>query len=326
MSAPPVLSPHQQQAAKFIYDRAVQRGIAPERAVELAAAAYSESGLNPEAKNPSSGAAGFFQLLSKGYVDKANAAGGVFDPAANTDAILPDYANYWKQHPNAAPGEAARDVERSGEGAGFYTKGLGALGFLGKGGGPKLAPLAAVATPQAASGPDPRRQFAMAIAAGIGQRKDPHRLLDALVQLRQGLQRQPSTDVVAPQAASGPVAAGSPVANLTSRGGEHPTAGLDGFPAYDYFAPAGSAAVSPVDGVVVRLSGHDPKLGPIDGPHGPLGWSVYIKGADGHVRFLTHMGSRNVGVGQRVKAGETIGTVADYDRYGTPSHIHMGTQ
>jgi murein DD-endopeptidase MepM/ murein hydrolase activator NlpD len=38
------------------------------------------------------------------------------------------------------------------------------------------------------------------------------------------------------------------------------------------------------------------------------------------------MGSRNVRVGQTVKAGQPIGTVADYAKYGTPSHIHMGVQ
>ena len=117
---------------------------------------------------------------------------------------------------------------------------------------------------------------------------------------------------------------GSPVADMTSVGGEHPTEGLAGYPARDYFAPAGSPAVAPVTGKVIRLSGHDPSMGPIDGPHGPLGWSVYIQGNDGHIYYLTHMGSRNVQVGATVRAGQPIGTVADYAKYGTPSHIHMG--
>lgn len=119
---------------------------------------------------------------------------------------------------------------------------------------------------------------------------------------------------------------GAPVARETSVSSEHPTAGLAGFPARDYFAPSGSAAVAPISGTVVRLSGHDPRQGPIEGPHGPLGWSVYIRGTDGHEYYLTHMGSRNVKVGQTVKAGQPIGTVADYQKYGTPSHIHMGVR
>jgi len=118
--------------------------------------------------------------------------------------------------------------------------------------------------------------------------------------------------------------AGSPVADLTSTSNAHPTEGLAGYPAHDYFAPSGSRTDSPVSGKVVRLSGHDPAQGPIEGPHGPLGWSVYIQSNDGHTYYLTHMGSRSVQVGQTVKAGQPIGTVADYARYGTPSHIHVG--
>jgi murein DD-endopeptidase MepM/ murein hydrolase activator NlpD len=100
--------------------------------------------------------------------------------------------------------------------------------------------------------------------------------------------------------------------------------GLAGYPAHDFFAPSGSEVVAPIGGKVIRLSGHDPKQGPTEGPHGPLGWSVYIKGNDGKTYFLTHMGSRSVKVGEKVKAGVPIGTVADYAAYGTPSHIHMG--
>lgn len=117
---------------------------------------------------------------------------------------------------------------------------------------------------------------------------------------------------------------GDPVIGGTSVGGEHDTAGLPGYPAKDYFAPAGSTAVAPVSGKVIKLSGHDPKGGPTNGPHGPLGWSVYIQAADGRTYFLTHLGKRSVKVGQTIKAGTPIGTVANYDKYGTPSHIHMG--
>jgi len=125
-------------------------------------------------------------------------------------------------------------------------------------------------------------------------------------------------------AGKGPAGRRSPVAHMTSEGGQHPTAGLAGYPARDYFAKPGTAAVAPVNGTVVRLSGHDPAQGPTQGPHGPLGYSVYIKGDDGHMYFLTHMGKRNVKPGQRVRSGQKIGTVANYDKYGTPSHIHMG--
>lgn len=123
---------------------------------------------------------------------------------------------------------------------------------------------------------------------------------------------------------SGSAKLGDPVVGGTGIGGLHPTAGLAGYPAHDYFAPSGSEAVAPISGTVIRLSGHDPAQGPVEGPHGPLGWSVYIKGSDGRTYFLTHLGSRTVTVGERLKAGQKIGTVADYAKYGTPSHVHMG--
>ena len=115
-----------------------------------------------------------------------------------------------------------------------------------------------------------------------------------------------------------------PVVDETSVGGMHQTMGLPGFPAHDYFAPAGTPVVAPITGKVIKLSGYDPKMGPIEGPHGPLGWSVYIQAPNGSVYYLTHMGSRNVKLGETLKAGQIIGTVADYAQYGTPSHIHMG--
>jgi len=110
----------------------------------------------------------------------------------------------------------------------------------------------------------------------------------------------------------------------TSIGVEHPTEGLDGFPAHDYFAPAGSPAVAPVSGTIVKLSGHDPADGPTEGAHGPFGWSVYVQGDNGRTYYMTHMGTRDVKVGQQVKAGQALGTVGNYAKYGTPSHIHMG--
>jgi murein DD-endopeptidase MepM/ murein hydrolase activator NlpD len=110
----------------------------------------------------------------------------------------------------------------------------------------------------------------------------------------------------------------------TSIGGLHPTEGLPGFPAHDYFAPAGSPAVAPVTGTIVKLSGTNPSAGPTEGPHGPFGWSVYVQGSNGRTYYMTHMGTRDVEVGQTVKAGQVLGTVGDYAKYGTPSHIHMG--
>lgn len=117
---------------------------------------------------------------------------------------------------------------------------------------------------------------------------------------------------------------GSPVTRGTGKGGLHETAGLPGYPAYDWFAPAGSPCVAPVAGRIRRFSGHDPKLGAVGGSGGPLGWTIYLAGDDGNDYFITHMGSRTVAVGQRVAQGQTIGTVANYHSFGRADHIHMG--
>jgi hypothetical protein len=119
--------------------------------------------------------------------------------------------------------------------------------------------------------------------------------------------------------------AGYPVPRPTSVGPIHDTSGLPGYPARDYFAPAGSPCVSPVNGKIARFSGHDPALGAIEGAGGPLGWSVYItESSTGYSYYLTHMGSRLCFVGETVQTGEVIGTVANYHKYGRADHIHMG--
>lgn len=119
--------------------------------------------------------------------------------------------------------------------------------------------------------------------------------------------------------------AGSPIPGQRPVKSTHQTAGLPGYPAVDYFAPAGSPCVSPVNGRVTRTSGHDPSIGPVNGPHGPFGWSYYIEGDDGRTYFLTHLGGRIVKVGDRVRQGQKIGTVANYAKWtGTPNHIHQG--
>lgn len=108
-------------------------------------------------------------------------------------------------------------------------------------------------------------------------------------------------------------------------GRTHDTSGLDGYPAYDYFAPPGTPVVAPASGLVFKLSGKDPKLG---GPaHGPLGWSIYIAASDGSGTryYMTHIDKRRVKLGMHVTQGQVIAYVAK----GTPGwqaepHCHMG--
>jgi murein DD-endopeptidase MepM/ murein hydrolase activator NlpD len=197
--------------------------------------------------------------------------------------------------------------------------------------------------------PDQRRAFAQSLIGAIDAKGQlsTQGLLGALQKQKKLIWQSPQqaapappaeaptlnrTPAVAPQAPA-PVgqheyahAAGSPIPSkyLSSIGVEHPTAGLEGYPAHDYMADAGSPVVAPVGGTIVRFSGHDPAGGPVNGVHGPFGWSEYLQGDDGHLYYLTHLGSRSVTVGDKVKAGQVIGTVGDYSRWGGASHVHEG--
>lgn len=155
-----------QQNARLVYNLGVQHGLSPARARELVAAAYEESGLNAGINNrQGSGAAGLFQLLSSGYVSRAKKLGGVYNPKANTLAILPAYVRYWQQHPNARPGEGAAAVEASGQGAGFYARHLGRFAQVGGGDAgpvPRPSPLPGLAT-----APGNTQQVGQALLAAV---------------------------------------------------------------------------------------------------------------------------------------------------------------
>lgn len=165
------LTPQQQQTALRLEQTAIRGGASPDRARELALVAFHESSLDPAARNKTSGAAGLLQLLSPGYVQKAQKLGGVDDPDANVNAILPDYLAYWKQHPGAPVGAAGAAVERSGQGAGWYGAGLDQIplvdgkptAFAGqKPPGPAGSPFAA--------GDDPRQLFTQQMIQAVRDR------------------------------------------------------------------------------------------------------------------------------------------------------------
>ena len=146
------LNPQQQQVGQMLYQLAVQRGLSPQHAREFVSAGFAESGLNPHADNPRTHARGLFQLLSRGYRQRAQQLGGLDNPRANALAILPSYQRYWRQHPHAMAGAAGRDVELSGAGAGFYSRGLAQLGNLG--GGPPNALQSEPPTGRVSAAPD----------------------------------------------------------------------------------------------------------------------------------------------------------------------------
>jgi hypothetical protein len=103
----------------------------------------------------------------------------------------------------------------------------------------------------------------------------------------------------------------------------HETAGLAGFPAVDVFADPNTVVLAPEDGVIDKLSGHDPKEG--GPPGGPYGFSIYLRAASGRY-FMTHFATRRVALQNRVTRGQPIGTVCDSAVSGKPntSHIHVG--
>lgn len=105
----------------------------------------------------------------------------------------------------------------------------------------------------------------------------------------------------------------------------HQTEGLPGYPAIDVFAQAGTVALAPAAGTIDKLSGHP--VTPRVRPGGPYGLSCYLTRADGGRYFCTHFATLSVHLGEKVKKGQPLGTVADYAKATggiTPSHVHLG--
>lgn len=94
----------------------------------------------------------------------------------------------------------------------------------------------------------------------------------------------------------------------------HDTDGLEGYPAVDLFAPAGTPFLAPEDGRVVRLSGKGGTSGNV------YGWSVYFVGKSGRKYFITHLNKQRAR--GRVKAGQPIGTVSAWES--GDEHAHVG--
>lgn len=115
---------------------------------------------------------------------------------------------------------------------------------------------------------------------------------------------------------------GSPIPGQRPHSATHQTAGLPGYPAFDYMASAGTSVVAPEDGKVFKLSGKDPSLG--GPPGGALGYSIYIQGKSGKKYFLTHLDKVAVKVGDNVEQGHKIAVVADGPASWSSPHCHMG--
>ena len=85
--------------------------------------------------------------------------------------------------------------------------------------------------------------------------------------------------------------------------------------AKDWFAPAGTAVRSPVDGKIVEVRASVGNSGQI------FGGVVKVQANDGKVWVFRHVDPGNVRVGQRVDAGDRIAKVTNWT--GGSDHTHV---
>lgn len=348
------LSAQQQRAASIIYGLARQRGLPDARARELVAASYAESGLNPSVRNRSSGATGLFQLLSSGYVNRANQLGGVTNPRANTLAILGDYANYWRSHPNAPAGAAARDVERSGESAGFYSGPLrllagfrpgniapGAAAMPGGAPSPAAAPAAPAAPPVDLT---PYRHAALSALLSQTGRSMPDfsqffgaikDLRGAQAQARQPNPLQPTQLPGMPTPGAPALAPGSGPVGKPVRGGKvigtpgvgtHAKAfnvagGSDNWEsenANDIAVPVGTPIYAVTNGTI------GPQFGSLGSGGRFAGLRLHLNAA-GNAYYYAHLSRFAPGIrpGTRVRAGQLLGYSGSANGV---AHLHIASQ
>jgi murein DD-endopeptidase MepM/ murein hydrolase activator NlpD len=318
------LSPQQRNVASRAVKRARRKGATPMERKALVEAGIVESQLE-QLKGGDRDSTGFLQQRpSQGWGPVGESV------ERDTDQFLKAARQFRGKAKNA--GQLAQMVQRSANPARYGQAGAQADAVLRSLGGSGPTPAAEGGTVSAQMSGDSHAADRVALTMDyLNDKADVLDLAGGLQQLQdtpgETLHfRLPGSGSSAPAAAVNGAHGGSPIAGEKAHGSDHDTAGLPGYPAHDYMARPGTRVVAPVSGKVIKLSGHDPKLGAVQGAGGPLGWSVYIEGDDGKTYYLTHMGSRSVKVGQRVKQGRGIGTVANYDKYGRPSHIHMGVK
>lgn len=104
---------------------------------------------------------------------------------------------------------------------------------------------------------------------------------------------------------------------------DHPTAGLDGFPAKDFFGDPNEEVRINIIGKVTRLSGRPCSSGGV--PGGAYGRSIYIEADDGE-RYLTHFNAVRVAPGDLITPSVVLGTMCDskVSRNPNSTHIHYG--
>jgi peptidoglycan LD-endopeptidase LytH len=99
------------------------------------------------------------------------------------------------------------------------------------------------------------------------------------------------------------------------------------YPATDIFAPVGTEAVAPTDGVVDYISREDLWEGQVDDPATRGGLSFALIGDDGVRYYGSHLRdiTSDLTPGSRVSAGQVLGHIGNSgNARGTPSHLHFG--
>lgn len=319
------LSPEQRANATLIYRTARKHGLPHNRAIELVKAAYNESGLLAHNTNKSSGAAGLFQLLSPGYRQRAQKLGGLYNPRANTLAILPDYLSYWRKHPNARPGEAGRDVERSGMGADFYARGPN-FAFLAGGAQNFTRPRAQrqvvrTRVPDKAALNRAKIEYLTAYET-FSHGGDIQTFLGAAQGLRGALKAAESTPLLAQRRKRQPDLgyrgiAGSPYELIgVPYQGTHTLGNWESDRAVDLRMPVGTPLYAAFDGTIGQQFGSLGKSGRFAGTR------LHLVGK-GDELYYAHLQSAVVKPGEHVHKGQLLGYSGEAN--GVP-HLHLGAR
>jgi len=87
-------------------------------------------------------------------------------------------------------------------------------------------------------------------------------------------------------------------------------------------APGGTPVLAVEKGRIWKCSGHHPASGVHDGDI--FGFNVYLMAPDGVIYFYTHIGRRDVKVGDLVRKGAYLGLVGKWPNDPGRSHTHLG--
>lgn len=114
-----------------------------------------------------------------------------------------------------------------------------------------------------------------------------------------------------------PVKGGKPLSGTAPGVGTHKQTDWESANAIDIGTTSGETVYAPINGTVVRIGGHDPREGIISsGTKKLYGYGITIKGSDGKLYFIAHLGGLKVRSGQKVSRGSVIAAS------GALGHVH----